>query len=178
MYADIAHVVTFDEMIALAEGRITGEALAEIQRRTEGCFMLESRVYTDLSQLDTILAQHHLRREVAAGADTGEIHGTTAFGGRVQGTVRIIDGKTDLEKVAAGDIMVTQMTNPAYVPVMKRSGAIVTDEGGALCHAAIASRELQIPCIIGTKIATQVLKDGDLVEVDAEKGVVTVLERA
>lgn len=59
---------------------------------------------------------------------------------------------------------------------MKKAGAIVTDEGGILFHAAVVSRELSIPCIIGTKIATQVLKDGDLVEVDAEKGIVKKLE--
>ena len=64
------------------------------------------------------------------------------------------------------------MTDPRYVPAMKKAAAIVTDEGGITCHAAIVSRELKKPCIIGTKIATKVLKDGDEVEVDAEKGVV------
>ena len=74
-------------------------------------------------------------------------------------------------------VLVTTMTNPAYVPIMEKSIAIITDEGGLLCHAAIVSRELNKPCIIGTKIATQVFKDGDLVEVDAESGVVKILER-
>lgn len=77
-----------------------------------------------------------------------------------------------------GEILVTGMTRPEYVPLMKKAAAIVTDEGGITCHAAIVSRELKKPCIIGTKIATQVLNDGDLVEVDAERGVVRVLERA
>jgi len=60
---------------------------------------------------------------------------------------------------------------------MKEAGAIITDEGGITCHAAIVSRELGIPCIIGTKIATKVLKDGDIVEVDAGKGVVKIIKR-
>ena len=68
------------------------------------------------------------------------------------------------------------MTRPEYLPAMKKSLAIVTDEGGITSHAAIVSRELKIPCIIGTKTATQVLKDGDLVQVNANHGQVTVLD--
>ena len=69
------------------------------------------------------------------------------------------------------------MTNPTYVPAMQKAAAVITDEGGLLCHAAIVSRELKVPCIIGTKVATKVLKDGDRVEVDAKKGVVKILEK-
>ena len=71
-----------------------------------------------------------------------------------------------------GDILVTEMTTPDFVPAMKRASAIVTDKGGITCHAAIVSRELNIPCVIGTKIATKVFKDGDVVEVNATSGVV------
>lgn len=69
------------------------------------------------------------------------------------------------------------MTSPWYLPAMKKATAIVTDEGGITCHAAIVSRELKKPCIIGTKIATKVLKDGDLVEVDANKGIVRIIKQ-
>ena len=72
----------------------------------------------------------------------------------------------------------TGMTRPEFVPLMKRASAIVTDEGGITCHAAIVSRELNIPCIIGTKIVTKVLKDGDEVEVDADNGVVKIIKKA
>jgi pyruvate,water dikinase len=68
------------------------------------------------------------------------------------------------------------MTTPNYLIAMKRAVAFVTDEGGITCHAAIVAREMQKPCIIGTKIATQVLKDGDLVEVDANKGIVKIIK--
>jgi pyruvate,water dikinase len=68
------------------------------------------------------------------------------------------------------------MTTPDYVSAMKLASAFVTDEGGIMCHAAIIARELKKPCIIGTKIATKVLKDGDLVEVDADRGVVTIIK--
>ena len=74
------------------------------------------------------------------------------------------------------EILVSPMTVPDYLPAMKKAKAIITDEGGITCHAAIVSRELGIPCIVGTKIATQVLKDGDRVEVDANKGIVKILK--
>lgn len=105
-----------------------------------------------------------------------EIKGAVAFRGRARGRVAIVRVTADLGKVREGDIMVTQMTFPSFIVAMKRASAFVTDEGGITCHAAIVAREMQKPCIIGTKIATQVLKDGDMVEVDAEKGIVRTVK--
>ena len=82
-----------------------------------------------------------------------------------------------MPKLEIGDILVSPMTRPELMPAVKRAAAIVTDEGGITCHAAIVSRELGIPCIIGTKNATRILKDGDKVEVDANHGVVKILKR-
>ena len=107
----------------------------------------------------------------------GDIRGKVVFHGTKTGPVRVIMNVGELSKMKKGDILVCPMTNPDYIPAVHLAGAIVTDEGGILCHAAIISREFQIPCIIGTKVATQVLHDGDLVEVDADHGVVRVLER-
>ena len=73
--------------------------------------------------------------------------------------------------------MVTSQTTPDFVPAMRKAGAIVTDEGGATSHAAIISRELNIPCIVGTKIATQILSSGYLVKVDADEGVVRIIKK-
>ncbi len=115
------------------------------------------------------------------GADeisSGELRGTIAYMGKVTGTAKLVFTKADMEKVKEGDVLVSSMTKPELVPAMKRAGAIVTDEGGVTCHAAIVSRELKKPCVIGTKIATQVLKDGDMVEVDAERGIVKILKKA
>ena len=103
-----------------------------------------------------------------------EIKGQTAFPGKATGKVLLILSKDDFNKFRSGHILVSHSTTPDYVPIMKESLAIITDEGGILSHASVISRELKIPCIIGTKNATQVLKDGDLVEVDAEKGVVKI----
>lgn len=100
------------------------------------------------------------------------LSGQCASRGKVQGTVKIIKNKEDYAKFKAGDILVSYATNPNMVPLMKKSAAVVTDEGGVTCHAAIVSRELNIPCVIGTRFATKVLKDGQKVEVDATKGIV------
>jgi len=106
------------------------------------------------------------------------IKGQIGAPGKAIGKVRIVrDLLHDASSFSDGDILVTGMTRPEFVPLMKRASAIITDEGGITCHAAILSRELKKPCIIGTKIATQVLKDGDLVEVDADNGVVRIIER-
>lgn len=108
------------------------------------------------------------------------VRGTVAykFTKHIQGMVKVVENKQELDKIVKGDIIVAPMTTPEYAPIFNKVSAIVTDEGGITCHAAIVARELKIPCIIGTKIATQVLHDGDLVEVDADNGVVRVLERA
>jgi len=104
------------------------------------------------------------------------LSGVSAYPGKVKGRCRVI---MDYRNVSfkEGEILVTGMTDPDYISLMKKSAAIVTDGGGILSHAAIVARELKKPCVIGTKIATQVLKDGDLVEVDADKGVVKILNK-
>ena len=99
-----------------------------------------------------------------------DFRGLSASMGRAVGTVRVVKSATEVNKVRSGDILVAVMTRPDYVVAMRKAAAIVTNEGGITSHAAIVSRELGIPCIIGTKIATEVLKDGDLVEVNANHG--------
>ena len=109
--------------------------------------------------------------------DTNFLKGEIGNKGYVKGRVKIIKRKEQITEVQKGDIIVSPMTTPDFVPAMKKAGGIITDEGGITCHVAITSRELGIPCIIGTKFATQVLHDGDLVEVDADKGVVRIIKR-
>lgn len=98
------------------------------------------------------------------------IHGTVAYLGRATGQVKIIGNKQEMVKVEPGDILVAAQTTPDLVPAMKRAAAFVTDIGGITSHAAIVAREMKKPCIIGTKIATKALKDGDKVEVNANEG--------
>ncbi len=104
-----------------------------------------------------------------------ELKGQPVSPGQKKGRVIIVHTVHDVRKVERGDIIVANSTNPTYVPAMERAGAIVTDEGGLLSHAAIVSRELKVPCVVGTKIATRVLKDGDIINVDAEKGIIKIV---
>lgn len=107
-----------------------------------------------------------------------ELKGAVAFPGFVRGTVRVVFSPRDLAGVHDGDILVAAMTTPSFASVLPKVSAIVTDEGGMTCHAAIIVRELQKPAVIGTKFATTVLRDGDVVQVDATKGIVKVISRA
>jgi pyruvate,water dikinase len=100
------------------------------------------------------------------------IKGISASNGVAEGEVAVIISIEDMKKFKAGDIIVAPSTSPAYVPIMANAKAIVTDEGGILSHAAIISRELKIPCVVGTKIATKILKDGNKVKVDGNTGIV------
>src|SRR3989338_8591431 len=122
------------------------------------------------------------RRKEELAADVNNIQdfrGIIASLGKAQGPVKICFSSSEaLQKIKKGDIIVASMTMPDYLPAMKKAAAIVTDEGGATSHAAIVSRELKIPCIVGTKIATKVLSDGELVEVNANHGVVRRLKKA
>jgi len=115
--------------------------------------------------------------ETKSTSDITELRGDVACVGYVKGMVKIIIRAEDMNKMNQGDILVSIATDPDIVPAMKKAGAIVTEQGGVTSHAAIVSRELGIPCVIGTKIATQVLKDGDMVEVDANKGIIKLIKK-
>ncbi len=98
------------------------------------------------------------------------LSGLAASPGVGSGKVKIIEDLDDLHKIQPGDILVTKMTNPDMVVSMQKSSAIITDEGGLTAHAAIVSREMGIPCIVGTEKATEVLKEGEIVTVDGYSG--------
>ncbi|WP_010245591.1 phosphoenolpyruvate synthase [Peptoniphilus rhinitidis] len=100
------------------------------------------------------------------------VKGLPASPGIGRGKVKLIKDISEINKVNEGDVLVTAMTNPDMVPAMRKCAGVVTDEGGRTCHAAIVSRELQIPCIVGAKTATKTLKTGDTVTVDAVRGIV------
>lgn len=101
-----------------------------------------------------------------------ELKGEIGYPGKVRGRVTIVDRREDMPKLKRGDILVSHATDPSLLPAMERAKAFVTDLGGLTAHAAIVAREMKKPCIIGTKVATKVFKDGDRVEVDAMKGIV------
>ena len=100
------------------------------------------------------------------------VKGLGASPGISSGKVKKISDINEIARVNDGDVLVTIMTNPDMVPAMKKAAAVVTDEGGRTCHAAIVSRELGIPCIVGTKNGSKILKEGEMITVDATRGVV------
>lgn len=106
------------------------------------------------------------------------ITGRTAQQGFVTGTAKIIQNIGELSKIEIGDILVTKMTTPDFVVAMRKCSGIVTDEGGVTCHAAIVSRELGVPCIVGTKTATTRIQDGYILELNATRGFVRVIRKS
>ncbi|MCQ2970107.1 MAG: phosphoenolpyruvate synthase [archaeon] len=129
-------------------------------------FLLQARPITTLGDVTG--------ESVETSSDTGEVlvRGLGASPGMASGNVKIILDIDELDKIKDGDIMVTTMTTPDMVPAMKRSSGIVTDEGGVTCHASIISRELGIPCVVGTGDATTILKENTGVTIDGKKGLV------
>ncbi|PIS07309.1 phosphoenolpyruvate synthase [Candidatus Berkelbacteria bacterium CG10_big_fil_rev_8_21_14_0_10_43_13] len=114
------------------------------------------------------------REDTATDESKAEVilKGAAASLGMASGPVKIIHKPTEIDKINDGDVLVTEMTTPDFVPAMRKARAIVTDTGGRTCHAAIVSRELGIPCVVGTGTATHVLKNGQVITVDGAKGLV------
>jgi pyruvate,water dikinase len=129
----------------------------------EKFYILQSRPITTIGTKKEAAEEHTASAKLL-------IKGQGAAPGIASGKVVIIRDVRDVGKVKEGDILVTRMTNPDMVPAMRKVGAIVTDEGGMTCHAAIVSRELGTPAVVGTRTATNVLKPGQVVTVDGEKG--------
>ena len=129
-------------------------------------YIVQSRAVT------TFKPQKPVKKAAAVSKEEKDIlvKGETASPGIASGIVKIVLKMEDLDKVKKGDILVTTMTTPDMVPAMQRATAIVTDEGGLTCHAAIVSREMGIPCIVGTGIATKTLKEGSIITVNATHG--------
>jgi phosphohistidine swiveling domain-containing protein len=150
----------------------------DIESRDKGVIFLANPDYTyQIENCDFDIAIKQFEETVEHKFEhPDEINGQIACKGNVKGIVRVVNDPHDDQGFEDGDILVTSMTRPEFVPLMKRSGAVITNEGGVTCHAAIVSRELDIPCIIGTKIATKVLKTGDYVEVDANRGIVRIIK--
>jgi pyruvate,water dikinase len=131
-----------------------------------GVFILQSRPITTIKKKSKTRENNHTLKSPAI------LQGLGASPGQVSGEAKIVSDATELGKVKDGDILVAVMTTPDMVPAMKRAIAIVTDEGGMTCHAAIVSRELGCAAVVGTKKATSVLSDGMMISVDGEKGLV------
>ncbi|MDP1553440.1 MAG: phosphoenolpyruvate synthase, partial [Methanobacteriaceae archaeon] len=129
-------------------------------------FMLQSRPVTTLG------GNNGDSEDLHTGERTMITKGLGASPGMAFGAVKIITKPDELDKIQNGDVLVTVMTTPDMVPAMKRASGIITDEGGVTCHAAIVSRELGIPCVVGTTDATRILEENQIVTLDGHKGII------
>ncbi len=169
-------VLTDDEVEELAGLAVRIERHYGAPQDTEWAFdrdghvwMLQSRPVTSAGGE----AVHPAEQAPGGGASAPPlVRGLGAAPGSGTGPVRVITSLADAARLADGDVLVTHMTSPDWVPLMRRAAAIVTDSGGMTCHAAIVSRELGVPCVVGTAEATRKLRDGELVTVDATHGAV------
>ncbi|MFA5069695.1 MAG: PEP-utilizing enzyme [Patescibacteria group bacterium] len=153
------------------------KTIAELKKRANIGLIVFAGKTTKLEVVSGSIAEEYfeiLEKTIAA----SEIRGTTVSPGKVIGIAKIILNQKDFSKMDNGDVIVASMTRPEYVSIMKKAAAVITDEGGITCHAAIVSRELNIPCITGTQIATRSLADGDLIDVNANHGLVKIIKKA
>ncbi len=135
----------------------------EWAREGDKLYIVQTRPVTTLNQPVDVSTVDEIKAEAI-------LSGVAASPGAASGTVKIIPDPSHIDKIMNGDILVAEMTTPDFVPAMKRAVAIITDRGGRTAHAAIVSRELGIPCVVGTERATSVLKDGQEVTVDGSSG--------
>lgn len=143
-------------------------------------FMLQSRPITTIDQDTTTSAESETAAEATDGSGLEQerrsedvlLKGLGASPGVVSGPARIVTKLDQLDKVGEGDIIITEMTTPDMVPAMKRAAGIITDEGGMTSHAAIVSRELGCPAVVGSSGATTQLTDGQTITIDGDKGTV------
>lgn len=170
LYSNLGDLVKYISIEEVGKNSIPSED--ELLKRQEHYIFYKFKIFTgiDINEFiksnDIEIEQEELPKVVS------ELKGQIAMKGKVVGVVRVLHKKSEIPLLKDGEVLVTMMTTPDYLPAMNKAVAFITDEGGITCHAAIVARELKKPCIIGTKIATQVLKDGDTVEVDADNGVV------
>lgn len=171
-----ANYLDLDEVVDLFNGKLDTDTL--LSRDTDGVLTYFKEDGTkDCWYGEEAIEKYEDLESTLDRSSDGELKGTIACKGKAKGRVRIVAVADDQsgQNFKEGDILVTSMTRPEFTPLMKKAAAIITDEGGVSSHAAIVSRELNKPCIIGTATATHVLNDGDEVEVDAEQGIVRVL---
>jgi pyruvate,water dikinase len=156
-------IIALAELGKMIEGLYKFPQDIEWAKQGTQLFILQTRPVTTLKpKLDT---REH--RKINARAI---LTGVAASPGISVGPVKIVPLSSQIDKVKEGDVLVAEMTTPDFVPAMKRAAAIVTDRGGRTAHAAIVSRELGIPCVVGTEVATKTLKDGQEITVDGSEG--------
>jgi phosphoenolpyruvate synthase/pyruvate phosphate dikinase len=182
--------LTINEVEAWLSKKLTGAEIKNIiKSRKDNGFIYNNlrnekqEVIDDLTEI-TKIQKHFLKldHESKKSKNNNEIAGQVAHNSNetLKGKIIVIKDKSELKSknhLIDGKILVAIQTTPHYIPYMKKAKAIITDEGGLTCHAAIVAREFKIPCIVGTKYATEILNDNDLIEVDTDNGIIKILKK-
>jgi phosphohistidine swiveling domain-containing protein len=168
---DYPHVLAIEEI----ESGIL-PSLSILKERDQGFIYTDEKLF-GVNELSSIEDHYNIKLQNNIIEKTEILKGDIACMGIAQGYVKRVMGLRNIIDFKEGDILVSPMTMPDFLPAMKKAAAIVTDEGGITCHAAILARELNKPCIVGTGIATSVFKNGDLVEVDANNGEIKIIHQ-
>lgn len=175
IYPELGNLIIYISIEDLKKDKISLKVLEE--RSKSELFMIDGKLVSK-DFLKNVKKKENFDFEgVMIDRKLSEIKGQIAYKGFVKGKVRLILRRDEINSIKDGEVLVSTMTIPDFLPAMKKASAFVTDEGGITCHAAIIAREMKKPCVIGTKFATKILKDGMFVEVDANKGVVRIIER-
>jgi pyruvate, water dikinase len=160
-----AEIIAIAELGLRAERHYGAPQDLEWARAAGGTYLVQSRPITTLSAQTTSEP-----RPAASTAPTLLLSGLAASVGRASGRVRILTSPDQQSEFLDGEVLVAEMTSPDWVPAMRRAAGLITDGGGVTCHAAIVSRELQLPCVVGTGNATTSLTTGQEVTVDGHTG--------
>jgi pyruvate,water dikinase len=158
-----ADIISLAEIGKSLEAHYKTPQDVEWAREGNKLYIVQTRPVTTLNQPQDTTTVESIKAKVL-------LTGIAASPGAASGIVKIVADPSNIDKILPGDILVAEMTTPDFVPAMKRAVAIITDRGGRTAHAAIVSRELGIPCVVGTESATKLLKDGDEVTVDGATG--------
>ena len=170
-------LISYEEMINfLKNEEIVSKKVIEERKEAWAVLSIDGQIsiISSKKSVESIANKYGIE-DIKQQTSQKQIKGQPACLGKATGRARIIKNIREFGKIKQGDVLITPMTTPDYVLVMKKVAAIVTDEGGVTCHAAIVSREFNIPCIVGTSNATKVFNDGDLVEVDANTGIAKIV---
>lgn len=160
-----------------AQEKVSDEEIEN--RKRYGCVVrIKNGVFeliTGKENISDVIRKEKISEPFETIVNTKEFKGLPASRGHITGKARVLEDASGIANLEKGEVLVTYMTTIEFIPAFRKASAVVTDEGGMSCHAAIISREFKLPCIVGTKVATRVIQTGDTIEVDADKGIVRII---
>ena len=153
-----------------------GKKRRKREKRNKGYVTIKGKIYTDKKFEDLLNINGYSFTGAKVDKKTKSFNGSVAYSaGVVRGKVSLMFNARDMKKFVKGRILVAPETSPVFLPAMKKAKAIITDEGGIASHASITSREFKIPCIVGSKVGTKLLKNGQEIEMDTKSGEIKIL---